>query len=125
MQPIDEFLKRIGVRNYSWCTLLDDWSSLVEDCECGYGWSGYELYNDSTARDYLERLLLESGLPDDVLQPIREAVSEVDQRYRSLLQPHVEWTKKSPYWWKRGVLKRAGRRYVESLRVRGIQVEEV
>jgi len=123
MTTIDEYLASIHAPSSSWCELLDRWKSLVADCEDGYGWSHYEYDNDATARDFLERLMCESGLPHDVLRPVRDAVCVVDDRMKALMQDGVARRTKSPYWWKTGVLKKAGSEYVDSLQGSVIKVE--
>ncbi len=123
MNQIDNYLKKINAPSDSWCVLLDSWISLVEDCENGYGSNEYEFDFDANERGYLEKLLNESALPDEMLKPLRDSVDRIDQRLKCLFQENVKRNNKSPYWWKHGVLKRAGWEYVDSLKAKGISVE--
>lgn len=125
MKAIDDYLESIKAPSQSWCSLLDRWESLVEDCEGGYNWSFYEFDNEALAREYLERLMRDSGLSDQVLSPVRDAVDSVDRRLKVLFQENVERRSKSPYWWTRGVLKVAGDEYVESMRALGLSVRRL
>jgi hypothetical protein len=122
MDSVEGFLQKIGSRTLSWCTLMEEWSDLVDSCESGYGMSEYDFDFDAQSRDYIERLLTESHVPEEQLSPIRAAVQDIDARLRVLLQQGVERKTRSSYWWRRGVLARAGSEYVDSLRAKGIQV---
>lgn len=101
--------------------LLDEWRGLVEECEEGYGYNVMEYHTDLAVRDRLERCLRAPGRTDAAFAA---RVGEVDERFRTLLQPGVEVGPADDPWWHRGVLRYAGDALADGLHEWfGVEVE--
>jgi hypothetical protein len=106
--------------------LLAQWEQLVDWCKEGYHWDVSEYSNELSVRRRLELLLCAKRLQTfQELRELKVRVSEIDNRFRSLLKPGVQLPNRE-HWWEQGVLKRAGEQYAEYFRkAHGIQVEVI
>jgi len=96
--------------------LIACWSEFVEECEEGYSWDISEYNNEIRVRNDLEKLLTNAELLRfQEHQFFVNAVLEIDIRFRKLLHNHYQLLNKDG-WWARGVLKAAGKEYVEYVR---------
>ena len=115
-----------SARNNSPAQLLAQWGQFVEWCQEGYNWDVSEYMNELSVRERLERLLTAENLqPFPELRELKTRVSEIDARFKEILNPDVQLPNRE-YWWERGVLKRAGEQYAKYFRdAHDIQVEVV
>ncbi len=101
--------------------LLDEWRGLVEECELGYEYNVMEYHADLAVRDRIEACLRSPGRTDP---EYAARVLEVDERFRSLLQPGVEVGPEDDPWWHRGVPRYAGDALSDGMREWfGVEVE--
>ncbi len=121
----DALRRTIGIKE-SVASLVDRWSTLVEECKAGYQWDVSELSNELRARDWLEMILSEPEL--QAFEEHRELVArvhEIDEQFRALLQPDLSIPGEQA-WWRRGVLRAAGEEYARYMaRAYGFRVDVV
>ena len=96
--------------------LLEDWRTLVEQCERGYEWNAYEYHNDLSARDRLQEVLVGGEMEEAERAALEVEVAALDARFRALLQEGVQVGPEEDPWWHRGVVRYAGSKLVEDLR---------
>jgi hypothetical protein len=114
-------------RNTDPDSLVAQWADFVENCEKGYPGEAEDYFNDLTARDALERALVEPSLAAFAeMAALRRKVYLIDQRLRAVLRPHVFEKFSEKEWWNAGFVYRAGPRLVEDMRQSyGIDIEVV
>jgi hypothetical protein len=117
LETVREILDREFPGDKVWpADLIWQWEELVEECECGYTWDISEYHHEMYSRRLLQHLLDSNALLDfPERAELERSVSEIDSRFRTLLQSDME-LKDRKWWWERGVLKRAGNNYVEYLK---------
>jgi hypothetical protein len=110
-----EVRERLGIPETP-SSLVDRWSSFVEECEDGYGWDYSEYLNELRVRDQLGALL---DAPELAAFPehaeLAQRVGAVDERLRALFFAERRTDVQQP-WWHAGILQKAGRGYAEYCR---------
>lgn len=104
-------------------SLLEDWSSFVEECEEGYSWDYAEFLHELQVRCWLDTLAKSPGLATyNEHTSFCTELETIDLRFRALLQRDVR-IESSSSWWRSGVLIFAGAPYVAYMaQVHGIRV---
>lgn len=89
--------------------LVGGWNSFIVQCEQGYPLGIYEFENDRYVRTMIHEVLSMADLIDDsALTEFSGKISDLDDKFRSLLQPGVLVGNDGDFWWNRGVPVRAG-----------------
>ena len=89
--------------------LVSGWTVFVDQCAQGYPLGIYEFENDRYVRTMIHEVLSAADPVDDsTLAEFSGKVSDLDDKFRSLLQPGVLVGKDGDFWWNRGVPGRAG-----------------
>src|SRR5262249_9573087 len=92
------------------------WLGFVEECEEGYSCNMYEFDNDISVRDRIDLVLShEDLLGIAAVEHLRAVVVDIDERFRVLLRSDMNISNYA-HWWRRGVLKYAGKEYAEDIR---------
>lgn len=96
--------------------LVSDWDRLVSTIhEYGYNDCLSEYDNDIWVRQQIEELLTEQKLQDFMeLVEFKAAVSEIDERLKTLFIPGIKRTDTN-LWWEQGVLKNGTGYYLEDV----------
>lgn len=103
------------VKDVSPAALLEDWRSFVAFCEMGYSFSIYEYDNDIECRNQIELILTSPELQQYPQSSEYAAnVELVDRQFKDLLMAEVV-VSGSFKWWKKGVLRRAGKELASDL----------
>jgi hypothetical protein len=103
------------VKDVSPATLLEDWRSFVTFCEVGYSFSIYEYDNDIECRNRIELILTSPELQQyPQLSEYAANVELVDRKFKDLLMAEVV-VPGSFKWWKKGVLRCAGKELASDL----------
>lgn len=107
--------------------LLARWSVFVESCIRGYEGDAEDYFNDLTARDGLERALREPTFARfSELGDLRQAVLEIDARFREILRPDAFPGASEQEWWNRGIVSFAGARLAEELsQTYGVDIDQL
>jgi len=105
--------------------LLECWGAFVEQCEAGYGDVIEEYDNDLSIRDAIAVVVEDPALQRAAgFRWFFDGVTAIDRDFKALLQDGVAIKGEDRPWWQRGVLRHAGRAYVEDIKsLYGIDVE--
>ncbi len=101
-------LRSLGSLDESPWDLVDKWQLLTDECEVGYRWDISEFDNEVRCRQLLDDLFCSTELQQcSELTALKNAVAQIDLRFRSLLQLGVRRPGRDS-WYTEGVLKSAG-----------------
>ena len=86
--------------------LIDGWGNFIEECIDGYHWDYSEYIHEIKIRDKLQIKINTCEVDNIQLDKIKE----LDDKFKSLLKKDVTLPKEK-YWWRQGVLNKAGEAY--------------
>lgn len=107
--------------------LLARWSAFVGSCIRGYEGDAEDYFNDLTVRDGLERALRDPVLAHyPELDNLRQAVLEIDVKFRRILRSDAFPKNSEQEWWNRGIVSYGGTRLAEELsQTYGVNIDRV
>jgi hypothetical protein len=118
---LERFEERVGASGWrtlpSPSALVDQWRNFVETCAEGYASTIYEYENERSVRDLLETLIHDSTLrryPE--LESLRDAVNEIDRRFRAECREDAAIGRADAPWWQRCVPRSVQGEFAEDLK---------
>jgi hypothetical protein len=112
--PLEKSIEKVASerkwrRKLSSEELVGGWNSFIVQCSKGYPLGIYEFENDRYVRTMIHEVLSAPDLVDDsALAEFSGKISDLDDKFRNLLQPGVLVGNDGDSWWNRGVPSLAG-----------------